>query len=351
MLFNIEADHGGVVSGYVVPDGFVESPNIVVRHEGRDILARPADEVRAALVVAGRHETGACGFTIDEQAVPGLGAMEDLEIYEVETQTLLYRRRRAHHVSKKILRLETHLFPLWRLDSALNSLFQHSVNQIENMGRETSTQVFVLNHVNSAYISGRILYKNYSYYAESKFEVIFLMHHPLEEFAERLIILAQIKKTGSGILGTRDNLSLRTAMDFAQSLSFHDDKALRRELRNIPTGVAQILANPITRQLTTSTPDEMPSNRGVSLALDTLSSFSVVGLRRAQGTFMQALAELVGVESAYLAGPTKLPGVAALAQMLKRTRAADELLEQDLEVYHHIANAYRKSAPPMGPAR
>src|ERR1700721_2840195 len=102
MLFSIEADYGGVVSGYVVPDGFVGSPNIVVRHAGQDVLVRPADELRIALVAAGRHQTGACGYTINEQAAPGLGAMPDLEIYEVETKTLLYRRRQPHHIAKKI---------------------------------------------------------------------------------------------------------------------------------------------------------------------------------------------------------------------------------------------------------
>ena len=345
MLFNIEADHGAVISGYVVPDGFSGTPNIVVRNEGRDVLVRPADELRLALVSAGRHETGACGFTIDEQAAPGLGGMEDLEIYDVESQILLYRRRRPHHIARKVLRLESHLFPLWRLDAALNPRFQHSVNQIDNLGRETSTQLFLLNLVDSAYVSGRIQYKNYSHYVESKYDVVFIMHHPLEELAERLIVLAQIKKTGAGVLGMRDNLSLRSAMDFAQSLPFHDDRALGRELRNMPAGVAQILANPVTRQLTTTTPDEMASGRAVSTALDILASFALVGLRRASGTFARALAELVGVPREDLPPLTKLPGVTALAQSLKRSRAMEEILEQDIELYHHIASAYRKSEP------
>jgi len=345
MLFGIEADHGAVISGYVAPDGFSGSPTIVVRHAGQDVLVRPADELRIPLVTAGRHETGACGFTIDEQAAPGLGGMADLEIYDVETQTLLYRRRRPHHIAKKVLRLESHLFPLWRLDAALNSRFQHSVNQIENMGRETSTQLFLLNLVDSSYLSGRVLYKNYTYYVESKFDVVFIMHHPLEELAERLIVLAQIKRSGAGVLGMRDNLSLKPALDFAQSLPFHDEKALGRELRNIPREVAQILANPVVRQLTTSTPDEMASSRAVSTALDTLATFALVGLRRASGTFTRALAELTGVPFEDLPPMTKLPGVTALAQLLKRTRAMHGILEQDLELYDHIANAYRKSEP------
>jgi hypothetical protein len=177
------------------------------------------------------------------------------------------------------------------------------------------------------------------------------MHHPLEELAERLIVLAQIKKTGVDVLGVRDNLSLQSAIDYAQSLSFHDDKALVRQLRNIPGNVEQIFANPVMRQLTAATPDEMPSSRSVSTALDILASFAVVGLRRAPRTFLHALAEFLGVSAQELPPLTKLPGVTALAQVLKRARAAEGLLDHDIELYYQIADAYGKSTAPKAPAQ
>ena len=46
----------------------------------------------------------------------------------------------------------------------------------------------------------------------------------------------------------------------------------------------------------------------------------------------------------------KLPGVTALARMLKRTREVEWLIEQDLALYHHIADAYRSSELPDRPA-
>jgi hypothetical protein len=171
------------------------------------------------------------------------------------------------------------------------------------------------------------------------------MHHPLEEFAERLIVLAQIKKSGSGILGMRDNMSLRPAMEMAESLPFHDERALTRRLREMPDELVQIFANPVARQLTTAAPDEKPSGRAVSMALDILASFALVGLRRAPRLFNSALAEFVGAQANELPSTSNIPGVTALAQILKRTRVVDALLEYDLEIYSHIASAYAKTKP------
>jgi hypothetical protein len=203
--------------------------------------------------------------------------------------------------------------------------------------------------VQSSYLSGRIFFKSFRLFIDDKFDVVFVMHHPLEEFAERLIVLAQIKKSGSGVLGMRGNLSLGPAMEMAQSLPFHDERALARRLREMPNEIVQIFANPVARQLTTAAPDEKPSGRAVSMALDTLASFALVGLRRAPRLFNSALAEFVGIEAHELPSITNFPGVTALAQMLKRTRVVDALLEYDLEIYAHIANAYAKTEPAKAP--
>ena len=80
-------------------------------------------------------------------------------------------------------------------------------------------------------------------------------------------MLSQIKRTDSGILGLRENMSLESTMAFAQGLPLGDERALARALRDIPNPVARVLANPVTRQLTTTTPEEMPTSRAVSSAL------------------------------------------------------------------------------------
>jgi hypothetical protein len=343
VLFNVEEDRGNFISGYVVCDGFVDIARVSFVSAGEVVYERPADDLRPALAAAGRHQTGQCGFAVDEQAVPGLAAIEDLEIRDVGSGALVYRRRRPEQVTKRVLRIETHLFPLWRLDNALNHRFQYFANQIEACGRETAQQMFVLWEIPSVYLSGRLLYRSFQESIEGQFDVVFVMHHPYEELAERLIVLAQINKTGGGILGLRENMSLEPVMAFAQSLRFDDERALARAVRDIPQAVARVLANPVVRQLTASTPDAMPTKSAVSSALTTLSTFQVVGLRRAPKTFAHALAEFTGVDEPLTFG-ANLPGVTALARMLKRSREAEWLIEQDLTLYHHVADAYRASA-------
>jgi hypothetical protein len=340
VLFNVETDRGDTLSGYLVGDGVDEVARLIVTHQGATVYEGLADSPRAPLALAGRHRTGRCGFELDETRVPGLGDMRDLAIHDVATGTLIYRRRQADHLARRVFRLETHLFPLWRLDGALNAKFQYAANRIEAAGRETTTQMFLLNQVDSVYLSGRVLYRSYSHQIEGHFDVVFTMHHPYEELAERLIVLAQIKSSGSAILGLRENMSLEPTMAFAQSLPIEDEGRLRRALRDMPEGVARVLANPVTRQLTTSAPEETPARGVVGRALTTLAGFAVVGLRRAPDAFDAALSQLCG-----LAAPETppLPGVAALARILERCREADGLIEHDLALYAHVADACRKS--------
>jgi hypothetical protein len=343
VLFNVEEDRGDFISGYVVCDGFVDTARVALSSRGAVVHEASADHPREALVTAGRHRTGLCGFAFDDKAIPGLPAMLDLEIRDTLSGALIYRRPRPRQVMRRILRLETHIFPLWRLDNALNGNFQYSANQIETCGRETTTQMLQLARIPSVYLSGRLLYRSFQQFIEGHFDVVFSMHHPYEELAERLIVLGQIKRTGNAILGLRENMSLEPTMAFAQSLPISNERELARALRDIPRPVARVLANPVVRQLTTSTPEEMPTKSAVSSALTTLSSFAVVGLRRAPKTFMSALAELLTLNGEP-PDSARLPGVTALARMLKRTREVDWLIDQDLALYGHIAEAYRRSA-------
>src|SRR5262245_4825865 len=125
MLFNIELDNGQIVIGYFVPDRFSGRPATRIAGSGIGPIMLRDNESRESLVVAGRHETGLCGFSFGQDVVPGLAEMQDLEIYDPETGIVLYRRRPADSVIKqKLLRLETHLAPLVQLDDALDRSFR-----------------------------------------------------------------------------------------------------------------------------------------------------------------------------------------------------------------------------------
>ena len=343
MLFNIEQDTGERITGYVVPDGYSTVPVIRVYGRGKELTTFAANEKREALVFSGRHETGQCGFCIDESLVPDLSALVDLELQEAETNILIYRRPKPDNIKKKLLRLETHLFPLWTLDSAIAPRFQYFGKGIESFGRETVTQLFLLNQIESIYLSGKILYRNFAYFVESGFQTLIILQSPYDELAERLLVLSKIRKLGSSLLGMRESAALEPAMDFAESLPFQDERSLKRALRQMPEIVTFLLANPLVRQLTASTPDEMPGGGAVAAALDILANSAMVGQRHESSTFLEGFAELLEIEPGSLPAINRFGLAAPLARMMKESGVVDVILEKDLELYQHVEAAANKA--------
>lgn len=346
MLFSLEDDRGDAVRGYCVPDAFSVTPRLRICDADRVLLVIEANEIREALVAAGRHETGRCGFHLDEKLLPGLRDLANLGIYDDETGLLIYRRRRPDMMERKIVRLETHLYPLWRFDEALRELFQYYGRGVDAYGRETVTQMFLLNKMNSIYLSGRLLYRNFASYIDAGFKVFCLVQDPHEELAERLLILSKIRKVGLQHLGPRDSMVFEPAAVFAESLDLTDARALKRAFRRAPESVARALSNPLTRQMTAATPDEMPGASAVAATLQALASFLVVGLRRQPHTLAVALGEHLRLDPESLPAPGQFPTVAPLAQILRETGCADLYLEKDIEVYHYLSGAMRLASEP-----
>ena len=340
MLFNIEQDEGHRILGYVVPDGYSGVPTIHLLSEGKVILTFAANENRQALVDAGRHETGRCGFNIGPELAPGLADLKDFSIIDAATDLLIYRRPQPNRIKRKILRLETHLFPLWRFDQALQEKVQYFQKGLELFGRETVTQMFLLTGVDSVYLSGRIFYRSFASCIENGFEMALVLQDPYEELAERLLVLALQGDNAATYLGERDAVRFAPAIAYAANLPMATDRELRRALMDMPTRVAALLANPLVRQLTTANPDEMPASGAVGAALDVLASCVVVALRNDPAYFTQAMADWLGLDPKDLTLTPSFPRITELAQRLKESRTVDHLLERDLEVYECVRGAY-----------
>jgi hypothetical protein len=344
MLFNIEQDTGDCVVGYCVPDGFEATPRLLVRGGGEELARLEAGELRQSLVDAGRHRTGRCGFTIAESEIPGLARLEDLTITEEESGLLIYRRPRPDFLQRKVVRLETHLFPLWRLDDAVRPRFQHFIRGVESLGRETVTQLLLLNDVGSSYLSGRILYKNYATFIDNGFDVCMFVQDPHIEFAERLLILGKVREAGLTVLGPRDAMVYEPAIAFAESLPFDSDRALKRALRAMPGEVAQRLANPLARQMTAATPDEAPPGAAIASALDAFASFAAIGLRVEAETALEGFSAVADVAHGELPRLPHSTAAEALGRLLADSRVIDSLIETDCELYHHLSEAARRAS-------
>jgi hypothetical protein len=346
MLFNMEKDEGTCIVGYLVPDSFSGSPSLRITDGKQDLLVLPCQEVRAGLVVAGRHSTGRCVFTIDETIVTDLSRQQALELYDNETGFLIYRRRSPDQViQKRIFRLETSLVPLWRLDDSLESRFQYYHKGIERHGRETATQLFQLINSASQYLSGRLLFKTYENYINETetFNCIALLRDPVMELAERLLALKLVRKLTNDVqfLDARDMMIYGPAIDFAEAMG-NDERQIHRAFATMPKAAIANLANPVTRQLAARTPDEAPRKGAVATALDTLSNFAIIGLREGQELFLSQLADLLGTTPDTLPILPEFSQTGKLCEQLRRVPEVELLIEQDLEVYHHVKSAIEK---------
>ena len=341
MLFSLQEDKGSSISVYVVPDSGGTIPSIRVRSDGVELLRLGANVTIDALVQAGRHSTGLCGFKIDDSHVPDLAGYTSLEIVEAESDILVYRRAIPDVIpDMNLFRLETHLLPLWRVDDALKPRFQYWYKGIDRFGRETSTQVFCLNNGTSSYVSGRLLYKNYEFYLSKGIKTVAMMRDPYDELAERLILLKNIGTRAEEVLGARDALTFAPVIESLAEHETFDEAFCKRFFKRAPDEVLIALANPIVRQLTASTPDEMPNHASVAAALDVLSSFDLIGLRGDDADFATGLAELLGIPALAVPPVPEYARVTDLGARLRGNTSIEAFLEKDLEMFHFLAKAF-----------
>ncbi|MDT2019463.1 hypothetical protein [Methylocella sp. CPCC 101449] len=339
MLFNIEHDGGTHIIGYVVPDGYSGEAKLRIRANGRVLLEISTVDFRPALVTAGRHETGRCGFLLDNNLLPGLETIPDLEIVDVANNVLVYRRPQPTRLRKKILRLETHLFPLRKLDLSVAPFFQYSACRVEQYGKETVDQMFLLNGVDSVFLSGRIMYRGYQHYIDGQFSVFLVMQDPYEELAERILVLKALSQNEKKLLNERERMLFNPVIAYLANLSLADTAALKRCIINMPKEVIATLSNPIVRQLTVSTPDEMPQRFSVASALDMLSSCQLVGFRHEPNRLSEAIAETWNIDAAEISIPEQIPSIRKLGAMLKDMAAVRAFLEKDIELYQNASEA------------
>jgi hypothetical protein len=340
VLFNVEQDLGNRIVGYLVTDSYSGRGSVRISSEGYSIAVVDAGEPIDALVAAGRHETGRCGFVID---VPGLGTLNRLEIRDADSGLLIYRRApEAEFVTEKVFRLETNMIPLRRVDRAARRRFSYAYCDAERFGLESMTQMFHLPHAQSLYLSARCHYPTFESFVQNRFKLICVIHDPFEELAERLLLFR--RAAARGRLNARDALIFKAAIEFAAGLAPASDRELRRSFGRIGYDAVRPLHNPLVRQLATANLQELPRSGSLTMALDILASFALVGLRSESEQFAAGLSALLGATGHIVRELPRCTAAIELATRLRQIPAVHDLLELDIELYGRIAEAYRNAA-------
>jgi hypothetical protein len=340
LLFNLEFDHGDVLEGYLIPDGFSDQPAIRVLGEEGDLLRMQCAEPRPAVVQSGRHETGLVGFRLDDTVLPGLASRRLLEIRDARSGILIYRRPGArHHVPLKVFRMEFQMLPLLKLDHHCGKHFQYELTGMERFGQETALQAFHLNAVDSIYLSGRLHLRNFEEFFDKGFQVVGYLPDPYYEMASRIALLKRLSQTQITILGERDRLALASAAAHFAEVVLDDERSLKKALQTAGPRLRDVFVSPATRQLVRFTSDQPVSRRDVASAIDLLSRFAVVGQDGAPMHFENAIAELLDLPLEDIPSVSRHSILDAIAARLRRLPIVEGLLETDLILHHYVREA------------
>ena len=346
MLFNIEFDNGDALEGYVIPDGFSETAKIRVSDENGIVGVFPCNQVRQAVVAAGRHQNGMVGFHLDSSTIPHIASCHTLAIHDDKSGVLLYRRPQvASPVQKKIVRLETQLLPLVRFDRYCGHFFQYELLSAERFGHETVLQAFHLTTTESIYISGRLLMRNYEDFLNKGFEGIIMLSDPYYEMALRIFLLKRMATTPINFLGERDKLILGPATEYFANANLEDQGVLRSLLKKAPAKVTNVLASPVTRQLLCTSPDQRVTRSDIAGAIDLLSRFTIVGHSDNVILFQEAVSKLLNIAPDELVVPPRQMMIEQIAKKLRAISAAEVLLEEDLIFDYYVRQALVAASP------
>lgn len=344
MLFNLEYDRGDVVEGYLIPDGFADRPQIVVSDASGILGVLPCNQMREAVVASGRHETGLVGFRLDSTNIPDLRACSTLMVHDQKTGLLIYRRPRGpQQPDMKVLRLETQLLPMVKLDQYIGGGFQYAVQSVERFGHETTLQAFHLNAIKSIYISGRLLVKNYQEFFDKSFKGVVLLTDPYYEMAARISILKRMSSVPVSFIGERDKITLSPAVQYMEGMNLDDLQSIKQHLKRAPPKVRNILVSPTTRQFACTDAEQLTTRRDIASAIDLLSRFDIIGHNNDTFSFAHAVGELLGINSDRIPIPERYSVIERVAAMLRSLPVAELYLEDDLILDHYVRAAIKNS--------
>jgi hypothetical protein len=340
MLFNMDADVGHRVFGWVMPNNPAAKPSVIVHLNADNHVVVEASIYHALLKERGLHNTGICGFALDESNCRGLAASNMLEIHEADTNLLLYRRRPDEGlINKKFFRLEPQLFRSVAVDDALEPHFQMAYSALELQSEETIRAIMGIHFSSSIYISGRIFWRFWeSILRDRGYMVGALLRDPFCELAERLLILKLASSPEGDRIADAVGPEVQAAAACFRKIDLRDISAIEAALESPSRELRSIVYNPLTYLLTATNAYDPPPTPTTAIALESLADMDAVGLRQDTESFFELVSAVFEVPDGFSAEavPTS-PTVVQWADVLRERPAMRRLIEMDLAVYQTAA--------------
>ncbi|MFD0938369.1 hypothetical protein [Methylobacterium trifolii] len=344
MRFFIDFDNGDLIRGWIVPDNPLAISRVVVAVDGRRMAEIPAAIVDEAFKRNGWHSTGQCTFELTDGTVPGLSDLRRLELYDADTNVMIYRRvPRDGLVMQRVLLLNTGIHPETVIQGTLFRHFQQSYFGLHRMSDEILTSIFASQAMPSSLLSGSIVVPRYeSLFTPDLMLTTILLHDPHVEMATRMLWLrARAQAAADPARSWRVGRHAESAL-FAEDCDFTDVKSLKRFFKMLPEAAYHLLYNPLTRQLGTRLPDDRVHPGNSIVAIEILARVGIVGHRDYFEAFVSTLLDRLGIDEAVPA-PTPIPSEAlALAERLRSVKAVADMLVFDIAMSDAVRGSVAK---------
>jgi hypothetical protein len=345
MRFYINPDASEAITGWLTPDDYRARPKVRIVLDGWYETVMECTIPYPPLKEWNWHETGVCGFAINETTLPGSFAAERIEVFDPWTNVLLYRRVNGQEtLDRKLLLVTTGAEPEHALQNLLFTRFQTAYFTIEDMPEETLANLMAYAKiVGSMVLAGNILVPRYeNFCAQNQIDAALLIRDPWETLAGRLHRL----RRAAPLLTTEGQewrvAHMREAVAFAGSFDPQDRRGARRLLRDLPEAAYHQLANPLTRQLGTKQSGGTVEAEHAAVAIEVLSRVQVVGHAAHYDAFIATLFDHLGVEAPPVEPDLPSPDVLATAEALREDGAAEFLVTHDLRLSEAVSDIIGK---------
>ncbi|MEL6065087.1 MULTISPECIES: hypothetical protein [unclassified Methylobacterium] len=333
MRFFIDHDNGHSIRGWIVPDNQLAISRVVVSVAGRRVAEIPASHTDATFQNNGWHATGQCVFIVTEAEVPGLAALEQLELYDADTNVLVHRRIPADgKIQLRTCLINTGIEPETVLQSAMFPHFGRSYFGMHRMSDEILTSIF-LNPARSLLLSGSVVIPRYENYLTPDLMITaLLVQDPHLEMATRMHWLQARADDAADPARSWRLGALAEAAAFIKDYDLTDTKSLKRFFRMMPEPAYRLLYNPLTRQLGTRMPEDRLHPGNSIAAIEVLSRVGIVGHKTRFEAFARTLFDQLYIDAPLPVLPEPPAAVRDLAQQLRTLRPVEEMLVFDVAI-------------------
>lgn len=345
MRFFIDFDNGPTIRGWIVPDNPLAISRVAVAVDGRRVAEIPASITDETFRRSGWHSTGQCTFEVTEILVPGLSEMPRIELYDADTNVLVYRRvPRDGLAMRRVLLLNAGIHPETAIQGTLFRHFQQSYFGLHRMSDEIITSILGSQAMPSSFLSGALVIPRYeSYLTPDLMLTAILLHDPHVEMANRMLWLKERAQTLADPARAWRAGRFGEAALFAQNYDYTDPKSLKHFFRMMPETVYHLLYNPLTRLLGTRLPDDRVNPGNSIVAIEILARIGIVGHRDYFAAFCSTLFDQAGIDEAVPAPSPIAPEALALAERLRKIKAVEPMLVFDIAMADAVISSVAKS--------